>query len=63
MFILIILYLIFDWKKTTDFRNKTRINIENSDIFFSFNNSPFSGLNTKNGNPSETSSFSDFFFF
>lgn len=34
MFILITIYLIYDWKKTSDFRNETRINIEKTELIF-----------------------------
>ena len=34
MFFLIVVYLIYDWKKTSDFRNETKINIEKTDLIF-----------------------------
>ncbi|MBX9839477.1 MAG: hypothetical protein K2X69_14325, partial [Silvanigrellaceae bacterium] len=38
LFLLIIAYLVFDWKKTKDFRELTKVNIENSELFFIIEN-------------------------
>ena len=38
LFLLIISYLVYDWKKTKDFRELTKLNIENSELFFIIEN-------------------------
>ncbi|KAB8030016.1 hypothetical protein [Fluviispira multicolorata] len=51
IFILIISYLIYDWKKTKDFRAESKNNIENSEIVFILENTDDTNINNFKSSP------------
>ncbi len=51
IFIIIFSYLIYDWKKTKDFRAESKNNIENSDIIFIIENTDDLNINKFKSSP------------